>query len=100
MRYYLEETQNVLGSLETGREGLSPEQAAMRLEKHGRNMLSESRKKTVFQRLLDQLKDPMVVILMVAAVISGIVGEIADAAVILTVVILNSILGIVQEGEG
>lgn len=99
MRYYLEETQNVLGSLETGREGLSPEQAALRLDKYGGNKLAENRKKTVFQRLLDQLKDPMVVILMVAAVISGIVGEIADAAVILTVVILNSILGIVQEGK-
>lgn len=95
----MEETHDVLGSLETGREGLSPEQAALRLDKYGGNKLAENRKKTVFQRLLDQLKDPMVVILMVAAVISGIVGEIADAAVILTVVILNSILGIVQEGK-
>lgn len=55
--------------------------------------------KTIFQRLIDQLKDPMVIILIAAAAVSGVVGEMADAAVILVVVILNSILGVVQEGK-
>ncbi|HOJ80145.1 MAG TPA: cation-transporting P-type ATPase, partial [Clostridiales bacterium] len=99
MKHYLEEVSDVLGSLGTDRNGISPEKAALLLERHGRNKLAESRKKTVFERFADQLKDPMVIILIAAAIISGVVGETADAAVILAVVILNSILGVVQEGK-
>ena len=91
-RYYLEEVQEVLRSLETDMNGIDPEQAALRLENRGMNKLAEARKKTVFERLIDQLKDPMVIILIAAAVISGIVREFADAVVILAVVILNSVL--------
>ena len=98
-RYYLEEVQEVLRSLETDMNGIDPEQAALRLENRGMNKLAEARKKTVFERLIDQLKDPMVIILIAAAVISGIVREFADAVVILAVVILNSVLGVVQEGK-
>ena len=96
-RYYLEEVQEVLRSLETDMNGIDPEQAALRLENRGMTKLAEARKKTVFERLIDQLKDPMVIILIAAAVISGIVREFADAVVILAVVILNSVLGVVQE---
>ena len=99
MKHYLEEVSDVLGSLGTDRNGISAEKAALLLERHGRNKLAESRKKTVFERFIDQLKDPMVIILIAAAIISGVVGETADAAVILAVVILNSILGVVQEGK-
>jgi len=99
MKHYLEDVSVVLKQFETDRNGLSPEKAAQLLEKHGRNRLAETRKKTVFERFVDQLKDPMVIILIAAAIISGIVGEIADAVVILAVVILNSILGVVQEGK-
>lgn len=99
MKHYLTETSDVLKSLETSRRGIDPKQAAERLEEHGKNKLVETRKKTIFQRLIDQLKDPMVIILIAAAAVSGVVGEMADAAVILVVVILNSILGVVQEGK-
>ncbi|NLH96759.1 MAG: cation-translocating P-type ATPase [Clostridiaceae bacterium] len=99
MNHHLEEASAVLKHFETDRNGLSLEKAVQLLERHGPNRLAETRRKTVLERLVDQLKDPMVIILIVAAMISGVVGEIADAAVILAVVILNSILGVVQEGK-
>ena len=75
MKHYLTETSDVLKSLETSRRGIDPKQAAERLEEHGKNKLVETRKKTIFQRLIDQLKDPMVIILIAAAAVSGVVGE-------------------------
>jgi len=71
----------------------------LRLEKYGRNKLDEGKKKTVFGRFLDQLKDPMIIVLIVAAIISGFAGEPADSIIILMVVLINSILGVVQEGK-
>jgi Ca2+-transporting ATPase len=99
MKYYLEEVQTVLNSLETDSNGLDPGQAASRLENYGRNKLAEAKRKTLAQRLFEQMKDPMVIVLIAAAVISGIAAEIADAVIILMVVVLNSILGVVQEGK-
>jgi len=99
MKYYLEKKQAVLDSLETDKNGLSTQQAAERLEKYGRNKLAEGKRKTVVQKFLEQLMDPMVIVLIAAAVISGIATEIADAVIILIVVILNSVLGVIQEGK-
>ena len=99
MKYYLEEMQTVLKSQDTTKNGLDLSQADTRLKKYGRNKLEEAKKKTVAQRLLEQVSDPMIIVLIVAAVISGILGEMADAVIILMVVVLNSILGVVQEGK-
>jgi Ca2+-transporting ATPase len=99
MKYYLEEAENVIKSLESSRNGIDPGQAALRLEKYGRNKLAEGKKKTVVQRFFEQMKDPMVIVLIAAAVISAIAGEVADTVIILLVVVLNSILGVVQEGK-
>jgi len=59
----------------------------------------KARKKSVIAKFLDQLKDPMIIVLIVAAIISGLAGEPADSIIILMVVIVNSILGVVQEGK-
>jgi Ca2+-transporting ATPase len=99
MKHYLEEADAVLKSQESSRNGLDAGQAALRLEKYGRNKLAEGKKRTVLQRFFEQMKDPMVIVLIAAAVISGIAAEIADAVIILMVVVLNSILGVVQEGK-
>lgn len=99
MKYYLEEAEVVLKSQETAKKGLDEKQAEFRLEKNGPNKLAEGKKKTVIQRFLEQMKDPMVIVLIAAAIISGIAAEIADAVIILMVVVLNSILGVVQEGK-
>lgn len=99
MKYHLETTETVLESLGSGKNGLDASEARERLNKYGKNKLDEERKKSVFTRFVEQLADPMVIVLFAAAVISGALGEIIDSAVILFVVILNSILGVVQEGK-
>ena len=98
-------TDEVLSSLETTENGLTSTEASKRLEKHGLNKLKEAPKPTLIQRFLAQLKDPMLIILMVAAAVSAattfIAGEneIAEVIIILAVVLLNAILGVVQESK-
>lgn len=99
MKHYLEGIDTVLKSLGTSKKGINSSQLAERLGKHGKNKLAEGRKKNALQKLLEQLKDPMVIVLIIAGAISGAVGEIPDAIIIMTVVVLNSILGVVQEGK-
>jgi len=99
MKHYFEEIESILKSLQSSKDGIDPSQVNIRLEKYGRNKLDEGKKKSVFVRLLDQLKDPMIIVLLAAAVVSGFAKEIADSIIILVVVVLNSILGVVQEGK-
>lgn len=92
------EVEQALKELKTGLEGgLSPEEAKSRLERYGPNQLPEKKKKTPFLLFLDQFKDFMIIILIAAAVISGIIGEPADTVAIIVIVILNAIIGFVQE---
>jgi Ca2+-transporting ATPase len=77
--------------------GLSSDEAELRLEKYGRNELEEKKKKTILIMLLDQFKDFMIIVLIIAAVISGIIGELTDSLAIIVIVILNAIIGFVQE---
>lgn len=99
MKYYTEEIDDVLRAQETTLDGIDSSKADALLEKYGKNKLDEGKKKTTLQRFIEQLKDPMVIILIVAAVISGFAGEVADVVIILLVVLLNAILGVVQEGK-
>ncbi len=77
--------------------GLSIEEAQKRLERYGKNALPEGKKKTLWNRLAEQLLDPMIILLMVASVISIFVGELVDAIAIIVIVVLNAIIGIYQE---
>ncbi len=79
--------------------GLLPEEAASRLQQHGRNILKAEAKITPLRRFLAQLKSPVVIILLVATVISGLLGETTDAIAIATIVIINAIIGYVQEAK-
>ncbi len=99
MQHYFEDVNTVIKSQETSSDGLDTSQASERLQKYGRNKLAEGKRKPLPLRLLDQMKDPMVIILIAAAIVSGAVGELADMIIILMVVVLNSILGVVQEGK-
>lgn len=104
MKYYLEEKETVILSLNGKEVGLSSEEARERLEANGANKLAEAKKTSIFKRFLMQLADPMIIVLLVAAVLSGITsaysGEsFADVFIILFVVILNSVLGVVQESK-
>jgi Ca2+-transporting ATPase len=79
--------------------GLSLDEAAARLEQYGQNVLREKEKKPFFMKILDQFKDFMVIILIIASIVSGVLGEWVDALVIIAIVIINAILGVVQEGK-
>jgi P-type Ca2+ transporter type 2C len=80
-------------------DGLSSEEVARRHEIYGLNQLAEKPRPTFLKRLLDQLNDFLVILLIVAAVVSGLLGDEVEAAAIMAIVILNAILGLVQEGR-
>ncbi|MCK4621575.1 MAG: cation-translocating P-type ATPase [Desulfuromonadales bacterium] len=77
--------------------GLTTAQAAERLARLGRNELREAQRRSPWQMLLDQYRDPMIVLLLAAALVSGLIGGVKDAIVILIIVLLNSIIGFIQE---
>jgi Ca2+-transporting ATPase len=84
--------------LETSPEsGLSPDHAASRLAHFGANELKEKRARSPWRMLLDQFSDFMIIVLIVAAIISGFVGDVEDTVVIIVIVILNAVIGFVQE---
>lgn len=79
--------------------GLSLIEAKKRLETNGPNQLAEQKMKTPFRMFLDQLNDPMIYILMAAALISLFLKEFSDAVIILVVILINAIVGLIQEGK-
>lgn len=92
----IEQTLSMLASTE---QGLSEQEAATRLQQYGHNALQERQGKSIFAKLLAQFKDVMIIILLVAALISGLLGEWTDAFIILFVVVLNAVLGVIQENK-
>ena len=104
MDYYLIGTDEVFKKVSSSPQGLTQAEAEKRLSEYGRNVLVQPPKPTIWQRLLEQVSDPMVIMLIVAAVISGITstirGEsIADVFIIMAVVVINSVLGVYQENK-
>ncbi|HOF99954.1 MAG: Calcium-transporting ATPase 1 [Firmicutes bacterium ADurb.Bin248] len=79
--------------------GLSRADAERRLMENGKNALTEKKPKTVLQMFLEQLNEPMIYILLAAAVISLFLREFGDAVIVLVVIILNAVIGVVQEGK-
>lgn len=113
MDYYLKTVETVFSEIKSSESGLSTKEAQSRLEKNGKNKLKEAEKDSLLKRFLDQMKDPMIIILLVAAVISAVLtiynnfnlapGEIrekpTDVIIILAVVIINAVLGVYQESK-
>lgn len=95
-QYYLQTKDEVLKEFHTSSDGLLTKQAEENLAKYGKNALVEGKKKTTFQVFLEQFKDLMVIILIIAAVISAFTGELESTLVIIAVLILNAVLGTVQ----
>ena len=102
---YTQSAEEVLRDLGVGAEGLTTAEAKARLEKYGPNKLKEAEKPTLFQRFIEQLKGPMLIILMIAAGVSAVTGmlagesEWAEVIIILAVVLLNAVLGVIQESK-
>ena len=109
MKFYLEEQAAVFSHVNSSAEGITTAEAEKRLAANGKNKLKEGKKKTIMQRILEQLSDPMIIILIVAAVISAVTewfehGSFhfvfpTDTVIILVVVVINTILGVVQESK-
>ena len=107
MKHYLESTDAVFRQVASCPEGLTSAQAEERLLKNGKNKLAEAKKDSMLKRFFDQMRDPMIIILLVAAVISAVTEIIeagrfvtpTDSIIILTVVLINAVLGVVQESK-
>ena len=111
MKEYLRTKEEVLKELDVSESGLSTREAEARLEKNGKNKLAEGKKESTLHRFLKQLAEPMTIILLVAAAISAFVeifegvssghgvGFPTDVVIILAVVIINAILGVLQESK-
>ena len=104
MRHYLNTADDVLREVGSTADGLSEREARERLERFGKNRLKEGKKKSAFVRFFEQLKDPMLIILIVAAAVSGVTaaysGEsFTDVIIIGAVVLINAFLGMYQESK-
>jgi len=97
MNWHQQEIDAVLAKLAVPIDGLSPDEAASRLSKYGRNELALKGRRSPLTMLLDQFRDFMILVLMAAAVVSGFVGEPADTVAILVIIVLNAVIGFVQE---
>src|SRR5687768_3166853 len=97
MNFHLKPVSEIERSLNTNSQGLTNAEANQRLKTEGPNLLEAKKKKTILGILLSQLSDFMILILIGAAIISGIVGDVTDTIVILAIVIINAIVGFIQE---
>ena len=104
MKYYCSEIDDVLVETKSSRGGLSSEEAEKRLEANGKNKLAEGKKDSLVKRFFKQMADPMIIILIAAAIISAITSSVngegmADVFIIMFVVIVNAVLGVYQENK-
>ncbi|RNC68627.1 MAG: cation-translocating P-type ATPase [Desulfuromonadales bacterium] len=97
MSWHLKSTEEALSELGSSREGLTEEEARQRLSEGGPNELKEQAGRSPFAMLLSQFTDFMILVLLVAAVLAAVVGEPGDAVPIITIVIINALIGFVQE---
>ncbi len=105
MQYYFENKKDILTQLETDEAGLSQEKAQERIVKCGKNKLAEVPKVSTWRRFLEQLSEPMILVLIAAAIVSGITAQLSgghgftDVFIIMAVVITNAVLGVYQESK-
>ncbi|MBR5459727.1 MAG: cation-translocating P-type ATPase [Clostridia bacterium] len=110
MKHYLNNAEEVIGAVDSTADGLSSSEASKRLAENGKNKLDEAKKESLLHRFFKQLCEPMTIILLVAAVISagveiyegihsGHMGFPSDVVIILAVVLINAVLGVLQESK-
>ncbi len=95
--WHRQNIEEVMAGLGSAKKGLSVEEATQRLKRYGPNELQEKKRKSPFVMFLDQFRDFMILILIGAAVIAGFIGELSDTIAIVVIVILNAVIGFVQE---
>jgi len=97
LHWHQKNINEVIDELKSSSQGISSEEALGRLKEYGPNELKEKKKKTSFMMFLDQFKDFMIIVLIAAAIISGFIGDITDTIAIIVIVMLNAVIGFVQE---
>lgn len=95
--WHRENIEQVLVDMDSAKEGLTSAEALKRLDRYGANELKSKKRKTPFMMFLDQFRDFMILVLIAAAVIAGFIGEPSDTIAIVVIVILNAVIGFVQE---
>ncbi len=93
------ESRETLDKLDSSSDGLSKDEAADRLDKHGPNSLPSAPRRPAWRRLLAQFHNVLIYILIAAGILAGALGHLIDAGVIMAVVVINAIIGFVQEGK-
>ena len=104
MKLYCEDAERALEQAQSSREGLTSAEAQQRLAANGRNKLAEAKKDSLVKRFFMQMADPMILILLAAALVSGVLAVVegesfADVIIILAVVLINAVLGVYQENK-
>ncbi|MDK2562613.1 cation-translocating P-type ATPase [Romboutsia sedimentorum] len=94
--FYKKSVEDVTKKLNTSLNGIAKEEVQERLEKYGYNELQEKEKTPTWKLFVDSFKDPLVIILLIAALVQVFLGEVVESSIIFAVLILNSILGVVQ----
>ena len=97
MRWHQKGIQQAIEDLQSSPKGLPAAEARKRLTEYGPNVLKEKRGKSPFSMFLDQFTDFMILVLIAAAIISGIIGDVTDTIAIVVIVVLNAVIGFVQE---
>jgi P-type Ca2+ transporter type 2C len=98
--WFNKESEEIINELSSNLiNGLSSSEAKSRLEKNGLNKIQGKKKKSLLQLFFSQINDVMIYILLIAAIISAVVGEISDAIIILIVIFINAIIGVIQESK-
>ncbi len=97
MNWHLLSSEETSRLLDTGLQGISLSAVRKRTEEYGKNEVEEAKRKTPLKILLQQLTDFMVIVLIIASVISGFIGDITDTIIILAIVVLNTAVGFIQE---
>ena len=104
MKEYLKSADEVFADIGSSANGLTSAEAQTRLEKNGKNKLAEAKKPSVIKKFFAELADPMIIILLIAAAVSGVTAALqnesfTDVFIILAVVLINAVLGVVQESK-
>ncbi|HQA83706.1 MAG TPA: cation-transporting P-type ATPase, partial [Syntrophales bacterium] len=97
MAWHERDVGQVMEDMGTSSRGLSAAEVSRRLGVHGPNALVEKKRKTPLVMLADQFKDFMILVLIAAALVSGFIGELTDTVAIVVIVVLNAVIGFVQE---
>ncbi|SHL26077.1 cation-translocating P-type ATPase [Flavobacterium xanthum] len=97
MNWHLLPISEITQLLNTTPSGIDPVVAAERLREQGKNQIEDTKKKSIFKMILSQFSDFMILILVAAAIISGVIGDVTDTIIILAIVIINAAVGFIQE---